>query len=111
MKSKEAGNVRFKCPEHSEKPNPNWAKKSLDSFVSTFVKIGFAAINPETKKPAKEHMWAEITGHNGKHLIGRLDNYPIFEMELTRNDTVHIHREEIERVLNSSTKMEEFPPN
>jgi hypothetical protein len=94
-------NVEFRCSKHSRKPDRRWTKKPPDFFVGKFVKKGFLGINPysENGDAGTEHMWVKITRVAGVALFGRLDNVPVFKMELRYGDEVRVLRKDIEQVF------------
>lgn len=92
-------NIIAVCEEHASKPQEVYSKMAPDFFIGKFVKKGFPGLNPVTKKTQLEHMWVRVQSVEGKNLMGKLDNDPVFEMELKLGDTVKVGLHEIEQVL------------
>jgi uncharacterized protein YegJ (DUF2314 family) len=100
-------NIKGVCAKHAPKVDPRWVKKPFDFFVGKFVKKGFPAIDSRTKKPTLEHMWVFVEKIEDGKMVGKLNNDPIHEMELTLDDTVTVAREDIEAVMSRENGRED----
>jgi hypothetical protein len=85
-------NVR-RVHEDALKPDSLYAKKPLQWFRGRSVKLSFSAESGQV-----EHMWVKITEIDGPHLVGNLDNDPVFVEHLDCGDTVILSRCQIEMV-------------
>ena len=87
-----SNNVRM-IHEDALKPDSLYAKKPLQWFRGRSVKLSFSAESGHV-----EHMWVKITEIDGPHLVGNLDNEPVFVKHLDFGDTVILSRCQIEMV-------------
>lgn len=89
-------NIRGVCNEHRPRPRPDlYGSRDPASFVDKYVKLGFKT---NIKQPDVEHMWVKVTGVKDGHLVGRLDNDPLY-CSIKCGDPVHFSPGDIEQVL------------
>ena len=99
MAREHPSNIQVFCGKHrSAAPKPIATDRPLSSFVGKFVKRAFAVIGPDGC-PATEHMWVRVDRVAGTHLLGVLDNDPVFKAVFKAGDRVTVGRHEIEGVL------------
>ena len=90
-------NFGFVCEKHAPKPQPQFLEKPLEWFVGKFVKKGFPAVSPEGRE-TQEHMWVKIESIQNGRLRGKLNNDPVYKMDLMSGDTVLVDPSEVEDV-------------
>lgn len=98
-------NVGLVCDKHASKPG-GFKGQEPENFLGKYVKLGFPAINPITRKSSTEHMWVEVICvdkkdrrlKNGEQMVGKVSNNPVFDCEYSCGDEVAFSVDEIEAV-------------
>jgi uncharacterized protein YegJ (DUF2314 family) len=91
-------NVGFVC-EHLAPAAGKYAGQDAKQFVGKFIKMAFDAVNPQTNRPTKEHMWVLVENEKDGTLTGKLDNDPILQTSVQCGDTIHLTVDQIEDVV------------
>lgn len=91
-------NVGMVCSDCAPKSG-SFAGHNPETFVGKYVKLGFKATHPITRRETKEHMWLKVERTDGPLLVGVLDNDPMLETDVKFGDTVNFTASEIEEVL------------
>lgn len=89
-------NIGRVCAAHASKPDPALHEFPMPHYVGRFVKIAFI----ERVAPHRlEHMWVRVTGTRPRrHLVGVLDNDPVYDVGYACGDTVTFAVRAIERL-------------